>query len=72
MTQRLIRDSGHFVMGLLTSGETGPRYLLARAVIPSLGYAKKFNNGGKRPLLGYTKYKFEITAAILITNILLI
>jgi hypothetical protein len=37
---------------------------------------KKFNNGGKRPLLGYlltvTTYKLEITATILITNILLI
>jgi hypothetical protein len=37
---------------------------------------KKLNNGGKRPLLGYlfavTTFKFEITATILITNILLI
>jgi hypothetical protein len=33
---------------------------------------KKLNNVGKRPLLGYlftvTAYKFEITAAVLITN----
>jgi hypothetical protein len=40
------------------------------------GYAKKLNKGRKRPLLGYLfkviTYKFEITAAILITNILLI
>jgi hypothetical protein len=40
------------------------------------GTRKKLNNGGKIPLLGYlftvTKYKFEITASILIANILLI
>jgi hypothetical protein len=40
------------------------------------GMRKKLNNGGKRPLLGYlftvTTYTFEITASILITNVLLI
>jgi hypothetical protein len=41
-----------------------------------LGYVKKLNNGGKMPLLGYlftvTTHKLEITASLLITNILLI
>jgi hypothetical protein len=40
------------------------------------GTRNKLNNGGKRTLLGYlftiTTYKFEITATILFTNILLI
>ena len=40
------------------------------------GTRKKLINGGKRPLLGYlvtvNTYKFQITATILITNILLI
>jgi hypothetical protein len=38
------------------------------------GKRKKLNNGGKSPLLGYlftvTIHKFEITATILITDIL--
>jgi hypothetical protein len=41
-----------------------------------LGVREKLNNGRKRPLLGYlfivATYKFEITANVLITNILLI
>jgi hypothetical protein len=57
---------------------------LHRALIPKLGYEtghlgvgeKKLNNSGKMPLFDYlftvTTYKFEITATILITNILLI
>jgi hypothetical protein len=40
------------------------------------GTRKKFNNGGRRPFLGYlftvNTYKFEIIATILITSILLI
>jgi hypothetical protein len=62
-----------------------------KTVIPNVGFVypqgyepghlgvrekKKFNTGGKMPLLGYlfkvSTYKFEITATILITNILLI
>ena len=39
-----------------------------------LGVSEKINKDGKSPLLGYlfivTIYKFEITASILITNIL--
>jgi len=41
-----------------------------------LGYTKKLNNGGTGTSLGYlfkiTTYKFDITATILITNILVI
>jgi hypothetical protein len=55
---------------------------LCRTVIPKLGYEprhlgvreNKLNNGGKIPLFGYlftdTTYKFQITATVLITNIL--
>ena len=66
----------HFNVNLITPVIPNLGYAYPRLGITLTGARKKLNNGGKRHMCQHCKpvttYKFEITATILITNILLI